>query len=74
MTLEALILHMLDDLDAKAHTFRGLIAGGTDERWSAYHRLLGHFVFKGFSEERASGEIEEVPPKTEKDKDHPTLF
>ncbi|PIS37179.1 MAG: HD family phosphohydrolase [Nitrospirae bacterium CG08_land_8_20_14_0_20_52_24] len=52
MTLTALILHMMDDLDAKSQTFRGMIEGSQgDERWSAYHNRLQQFVFKGFPSE-----------------------
>jgi 3'-5' exoribonuclease len=84
MTLEALILHMLDDLDAKAQTFRALMSGSQDERWSAYHPLLGHYVFKGFPEtgtHEGAGKKQSRPVKNEdkdkdkdKDKDLPTLF
>ncbi len=83
MILEALILHMMDDLDAKAQVFRGLIDGsgkagetGPNERWSAYHSLLGQYVFKGFPETKPAGEKEDVPPSSspEEDKDYPSLF
>ncbi len=83
MTLEALILHMMDDLDAKTEVFRGLRegtgkSGKTDpnERWSAYHSLLGQYVFKGFSETGPAGKEDEAPssPAPEKDEDYPTLF
>jgi len=43
---------MMDDLDAKSQTFRGMIEGSQgDERWSAYHNRLQQFVFKGFPSE-----------------------
>ncbi len=88
MTLEALILHMMDDLDAKTQTFRGMMEGQGDERWSAFHTRLGQFVFKGFPsayEPSAGGrhtredDAEPVEPEAPsapsvKDDDHPTLF
>lgn len=43
--LEALVLHHLDNLDAKLEAVDAFLDEGTDgEGWSAYHRLLGgHF-------------------------------
>jgi len=86
MTLEALVLHMLDDLDAKVQVFRQLINDPSTERWSNYHSLLGQYVFKGFGTDRESegrpapgtesGEVtekEEVPEEKGEEKP-PTLF
>jgi 3'-5' exoribonuclease len=44
--LEALVLHHLDNLDAKVEAVEAFLDEGTDgEGWSAYHRLLGgHFL------------------------------
>ena len=43
--LEALVLHHLDNLDAKVEAVDAFLSEGTDEEgWSPYHRLLGgHF-------------------------------
>jgi len=79
MTLEALVLHMLDDLDAKVQVFRQLMNDPASDRWSRYHSLLGQYVFKGF-EENVEGESEAAPRKAgkeENDRDPegpPTLF
>lgn len=72
MTMEALVLNMLDDLDAKSQAFRQLMASGSSERWSPYHPLLGQFVFKGYGSSERDGEEKEEP--TGDDPDHPRLF
>ena len=48
MTLEALALSYLDDLDAKLHQFRSLMQSdtGTDGNWTTYHPQLGRKLFK----------------------------
>jgi 3'-5' exoribonuclease len=74
MILEALILHKLDDLDAKAQAFRGLMEGSSSDRWSAYHPLLGRRVFRGFEKPETPARTEDAPQEREEDKDHPTLF
>jgi 3'-5' exoribonuclease len=74
MTLEALILHMLDDLDAKTEAFRGLMRESQDGNWSPYHSILGQFVFKGFQDADSSVEAEKAPSPPEEDEGHPTLF
>lgn len=83
MTLEALILNMMDDLDAKTQAFRGMMEGPGDEKWSAYHKRLEQFVFKGFPSEGGQGtgrddaesDGSEAPSDpSDKDEDHPTLF
>jgi 3'-5' exoribonuclease len=76
MTLEALLLHMLDDLDAKVQVFRGLMADVSSDRWSPYHSLLGQFVFKGFTPGKKADDDREEPPGEEDDREpgHPTLF
>ncbi len=47
-TLEALILHQLDDLDAKVNGFLTWIEKDKDSpsRWTSYHRLFDRFIFK----------------------------
>ena len=42
--LEALVLHQLDNLDAKVEAVDAFLDEGTDEEgWSAYHRLFGGY-------------------------------
>lgn len=49
MTLEAIALHLLDDLDAKVHGFDQLIREDTnsDSSWTTYHPNLGRKLYKG---------------------------
>jgi len=48
-TLEALIVHHIDDLDAKVNAFQGFIEESRDEEssWTPFHRLLERFIYKG---------------------------
>lgn len=48
-TLEALIVHYIDDLDAKVNAFRETIANAEaeDSPWTPYHRLLERYIYKG---------------------------
>lgn len=48
MTLEALTLSYLDDLDAKLHQFQQLMASdlNADSHWTIYHAHLGRKLFK----------------------------
>ena len=48
MTLEALVLSYLDDLDAKLHQFQQLMESdmNDDSRWTVYHAQLGRKLFK----------------------------
>lgn len=48
MTLEALLLHHLDDLDAKVNVFLSWIEKEKDDpsRWTSYHKLFDRFIFK----------------------------
>lgn len=48
MSLEALILHHLDDLDAKVNGFWTWIEKEKDNpaRWTSYHKLFDRFIFK----------------------------
>jgi 3'-5' exoribonuclease len=50
-TLEALIVHHMDDLDAKINAFREFIkdADGNESDWTPFHRLLERFIYKGKS-------------------------
>ena len=47
-TLEALLLHQLDDLDAKMNGFLAWIEKGKDSpsRWTPYHKLFDRFILK----------------------------
>ena len=48
-TLEALIVHYMDDLDAKVNAFQEYIRDARDEEsdWTPYHRLFERFIYKG---------------------------
>jgi 3'-5' exoribonuclease len=48
-TLEALIVHHIDDLDAKINAFQEYIEGSGDDdsNWTPFHRLFERFIYKG---------------------------
>ena len=48
MTLEATALHYLDDMDAKLHSFEGLMREdvNVDSPWTVYHPQLGRKLYK----------------------------
>ena len=48
MTVEAMVLHFLDNIDAKVHNFSQLIREdvNADSRWTIYHPHLGRKLFK----------------------------
>ena len=48
-TLEALVVHYLDDLDAKFNAFQTFMAASNngDSDWTTYHRFLERFLYKG---------------------------
>jgi 3'-5' exoribonuclease len=48
MTLEAIALHYLDDLDAKLHAFEQLMRedANVDSAWTVFHPQLGRKLFK----------------------------
>ncbi len=48
-TLEALVVHYADDLDAKVNAMQTFVAGdGNGESdWTPYHRLLERYIYKG---------------------------
>ena len=54
MTLEAIALHQLDNLDAKLHNFHQLMRNDAnlDSPWTQYHQNLGRKLFKGSTEVR----------------------
>jgi 3'-5' exoribonuclease len=47
-TLEALVVHYIDDLDAKFNAFQTFIAdsANTDSDWTVYNRFLERFLYK----------------------------
>ena len=49
MTLEAIALHYLDNLDAKIHSFDKLIDedANVDSAWTTYFPNIGRKLFKG---------------------------
>ena len=51
-TIEAQVVHQMDDLDAKVNAFQETIkdAGDNDSEWTPFHRLLERFIYKGKSE------------------------
>jgi 3'-5' exoribonuclease len=51
MTLEAVALHYLDNLDAKVHGFGQLIRddANVDSPWTCFNHNLGRKLFKGYS-------------------------
>ena len=51
MTLEAVALHQLDNLDAKIHSFHGQMRDdpNVESPWTAYNQSLGRKLFKGQS-------------------------
>jgi 3'-5' exoribonuclease len=48
-TLEALIVHHIDDLDAKVNAFQTYIDESPDDdsKWTPFHRLFERFIYKG---------------------------
>jgi 3'-5' exoribonuclease len=56
MTLEAIALHQLDNLDAKLHNFHQLMRddANLDSSWTQFHANLGRKLFKGRSEAEVS--------------------
>ena len=48
-TLEALVVHYIDDLDAKVNAFQEYIGGDPNvtSDWTPFHRLFERFIYKG---------------------------
>ena len=47
-TIEAVLLHYIDEIDSKVNAIREFIAAqDTDENWTSYHRLLERHFYKG---------------------------
>jgi 3'-5' exoribonuclease len=49
MTLEAVALHILDNLDAKMYSIGQIMKedAGSDSPWTSYNQSLGRKFFKG---------------------------
>ena len=47
-TLEALVVHYIDDMDAKFNAFHTLLTDSTkpDSDWTSYNRFLERFLYK----------------------------
>ncbi len=47
-TVEAILLHYIDEIDSKVNGVRQFIAAqGTEEAWTPYHRVLGRHFYRG---------------------------
>jgi len=48
-TMEALVVHYIDDLDAKLNAFQSFVAdsNNADPDWTAYNRFFERFLYKG---------------------------
>lgn len=46
-TLEAVILHYLDDLDGKIQSIQGLLEKEPEARWTSFHRAYGRNFYRG---------------------------
>jgi 3'-5' exoribonuclease len=48
-TMEALVVHYMDDLDAKLNAFQSFIADAvnTDSEWTPYNRFFERYLYKG---------------------------
>lgn len=48
-TLEAMVVHMMDDLDAKVNAFQEYIKASPadDSNWTPYHKLFERYIYKG---------------------------
>jgi len=50
-TIEAVLLHYIDEIDSKVNGVREFMASqDPEESWTAYHRVLGRHFYKGTSE------------------------
>ena len=63
-TLEALIVHYMDDLDAKVNAFQEYIREARDEEsdWTPYHRLFDRYIYKGRTSRDEEAERPVAPP------------
>ncbi|MCL6505218.1 MAG: hypothetical protein K6T86_21290, partial [Pirellulales bacterium] len=65
MTLEAVALAYLDDLDAKLHHFSQLMREdpNVESPWTVYHPLIGRKLFKGTPEGGKSRSTSGIQPR-----------
>ena len=52
-TMEALVIHFMDDLDAKLNAFQSFVAAdnaNADSDWTTYNRFFERYLYKGKSE------------------------
>ena len=68
MTLEAIALHYLDNLDAKMHTFSREIRDdpSRDSSWTPFQQSLGRRLFKGTAAGRRRTATERPSPDAER--------
>lgn len=67
-TLEAVVLHYIDNLDAKINTISGMIDAAGDENWSEYNRFMGRGFYKSPIEATHHPEAKEIMPSTKRRK------
>jgi len=51
-TMEALVIHFIDDLDAKINAFQSFVAAdatNTDSDWTNYNRFFERYLYKASS-------------------------
>ena len=52
-TIEAVLLHFIDEIDSKVNGIRAFMAGeDPDDSWTSYHRLLERHFYRGRPESR----------------------
>jgi hypothetical protein len=54
-TLEAVMLHSLDDLDGKIQAIQSSPEKAPGSKWTAFHRAYGRSFFKGNSQNEENG-------------------
>ena len=56
-TLEAMIVHYIDDLDAKVNAFQTFTSGipDSESNWTPFHRLFERYIYKGNSSSDEGG-------------------
>jgi 3'-5' exoribonuclease len=73
-TLEALVLHYADDIDAKIVMVKNALkrdVGSKDAGWTGYHSLLERYLFKEADDYGKGSDIKELPQE-EKSKEQKT--
>lgn len=65
-TLEAIILHYLDDLSAKVNIFRKAIEAGAREKgdFSSFNKALGRYLYKGRYVDSITADTPDTPDDT----------